>query len=133
MHLTENPAPTLSRTRSSWKKIYRPRALAKDHICVCGRNCNLSHKQAPSSNQNKPSQVKVKVTEQRSSPLKVPSFPCSSPDVSPQPCTSQNSIDFSENERPVRTAGLYPAFGNCEAFNMTQLPLAFGKSSPKCG
>ena len=85
MHLNKNPAPTLSWTRSYCKKMYRPRAFAKDHICVCARNCNLSHKQAPSSNQNKPSQVKVKVTEQRSSPLKVLSFPRLWSNVSPQP------------------------------------------------
>lgn len=74
MHLTQNPAPTLSCTRSFCKKNSLPKAFAKDHICVCARNCNLSHKQAPFSNQNKPSQVKVKVTEQRSSPKSFLSF-----------------------------------------------------------
>lgn len=75
--------------------MHCPRAFAKDHICVCTRNCNLSHKQAPFSNQNKPSQVKV--TEQRSSPKSFLSssrgrtFPHS-------PERSQNSTDFSENK-----------------------------------
>lgn len=94
------PAPALAWTRSYCKKMYRPRASAKDDIRVCARNCSLSHKQAPSSNQNKASQVKV--TEQRSLPLK--SFlSCVRGRTFPRsPDTTQNPIDFSENERCIR-------------------------------
>lgn len=63
-YLTENPAPNLSWARSYCKIINRPRVFT-DVICVRAGNCNLCYRQAPSSNQNKPTQVKVKVREQR--------------------------------------------------------------------
>lgn len=106
MHLTKNPAPTLSWTRSYCKQMACPRAFATAHICVCARNCNLSHKQAPPQSKTNPHQVKVKLRNKGVHHSKSFLFPVCGRTFLRSPDTNQNPINFSENKRPVRTAGL---------------------------
>lgn len=68
MHLTENPAQAASWTRSCCKKCIAWGHFQKTVFILMLEITILPTKKGPSSNQNKPSQAKIKVREQRSSP-----------------------------------------------------------------